>query len=419
MPLSPEAPQQAQGPGGQGRGHIGLEAHRPHLQIGVGGQVRQLPGERVVVPGDGVCRHQILPVGAEGPAVLQEVGKAGVLPGVVGRPGVHDPQAEAPDLVGKETLKVQGPGLAPVALQQHRPAQGVHRVADHAEQALEPGLPGQAAVVGSQGAVGLVLGHADIPGLHRRVRHEPGGAEEEHVAVEDAGRVHLFHRRQGVVLSGEADLVQLKLPPPGHPLPNVAHPDGGEDVPAHEAQADGQGAAHIPQSQQVDTDLLPGRTNGKAGVEQRLPPGVVQVDGPDPARRHGGGELRREGIGPVAQGGQRLHPLPGRQQIRVGRGEGLPARQGRAAEAPQDLPLSGQGRKRFIGQGLLRGQRVSLVTKVVHRFTLRSRSGRWPSAGPASRCHFPGRWRRPGSGRSPYSCPCPGTEAGSPPPPGG
>ena len=335
----------------------------------MGGQVRQLPGERVVVPGDGVCRHQILPVGAKGPAVLQEVGKAGVPFGVVGSPGVHDPQAEAPDLVGKETLKVQDPGLAPVALQQHRPAQGVHRVADHAEQALEPGLPGQAAVVGGQGAVGLVLGHAHIPGLHRRVRYEPGGAEEEHVAVKDVLCVHYPDRRQGVGLPGDTDLVEFKFPPLGHVGPHVAETQRGHHIAPHKPQPCGQGAAHIPQGQEIYPISFPGRQHGGEGVlQQLLPPGVSGVHRPNPACFGGGTELRRDAghVLPAMEGG---YVLLGGKETAVGHGEGLPSRQGLPAEEPEDLPCLRQVRQGIIGQRHFAGQGMVFVGVVEHSGT--------------------------------------------------
>ena len=183
MPPAPQAQQQAQGSGGQGRGYIGLEAQLPHPEIGADRLLRQLAGQGVVIISDGVGDHQVLPVGAEAAALGQEGGKAGVLPGIVRRPGVHDPQAEAPDLVGKQALIVHFPRRGAVALRQHRPAQGVHRVADHAEQPPVTGLAGLLGVQRRQLPVQPVLGHAHVAGFHRRVRHEPGGAEQEHVPV--------------------------------------------------------------------------------------------------------------------------------------------------------------------------------------------------------------------------------------------
>ena len=52
------------------------------------------------------------------------------------------------------------------------------------------------------------------------------------------------------------DLVQLELPPLGHVFPQIADADGGNHVPAHEPQAQGQGAAHIPQGQEMNAVLL-------------------------------------------------------------------------------------------------------------------------------------------------------------------
>ena len=166
-------------------------------------------------------------MGAVGAAVHEKVRKSRVPLGIVPGPGVHDPQSEAPDLVGEQAQIVRLPGLVPVALQQRRPAQGVHRVADHAEHATVPPFPGLPGVGGGQGAVELVLGHAHVPALYRRVRHKPGGAEEEHIAVK-----YLLRRDNPHLGRGDGDLAQLKLPPLRDVLPDVAEPQCGDHVPA-------------------------------------------------------------------------------------------------------------------------------------------------------------------------------------------
>ena len=256
MPPPPQAQQQTQRPRRQGRGHKGLKAHSPHLQVGVGGQLRQLPGEGIVIVCDGVGDDQILPVGAEAASVCEKIRKSLVLFCVVGRPGVHHPQAEAPDLVREQSLTVQDARLVPVALQQHRPAQGIHRVADHAEQALIPGRPGLFRVQCRQLPVQLILGHAHVSLFHRRVRHEPGRAEQEHVSRKQLLRPDDLHRRQGVIFPGQANLIQFKFPPLGHVFPQIADADGGDDVPAQQPQALEQRAAHVPQAQEVHPIFL-------------------------------------------------------------------------------------------------------------------------------------------------------------------
>ncbi len=98
MPAPPQRQQQLHGAGGDGGGHIGLESQLPDPQIGGDHQVRQLPGQAVVIVGEGVGDHQPLAVGAIAAAVGEKAAEPGILPGKVGRPGVHDPQAEALDL---------------------------------------------------------------------------------------------------------------------------------------------------------------------------------------------------------------------------------------------------------------------------------------------------------------------------------
>ena len=183
MPLPPQTGQQAQRPGAEGRGHIGLEPQPPHLQIGFDHPLRQLTGQCVIVVFYGVGRHQIGSVGAVGTPLRQKGGKPWLLPGIVHGSGLHDPQSEAPHLMGKQPSAVPPARLVPVALLQHRPAQGIHRIADHAEHSSIAPLPGHAGIADRQFPVHLILGHADIPGGNGGIRHEPGGAEQEHIPV--------------------------------------------------------------------------------------------------------------------------------------------------------------------------------------------------------------------------------------------
>ena len=243
MPLPPQQGQQAQRTGGQGRGHIGLVAQLTHLQIGVGHLLRQLTGEGVVVVRNGVGQHQVLAVGAEG-AALGKVGReARVPPGVVQGAGVHNAQTEPPDL-----------GRGQAAFTQDGTAEWVHRIADHAEQAPVPPVPGHAGVDGHQLPVQAVLGHADIPRRNGGIRDHPGGAEQEHVAVEQLLRRDDVHRGQRRTVRG-LYLVQLELPAVGDAWAHVADADGVYHVAAHEPQAHQQRAAHIAQSQQGDAAL--------------------------------------------------------------------------------------------------------------------------------------------------------------------
>ena len=222
MPLSPQQGQQAQRAGGQGRGHIGLVAQLTHLQIGVGHLLRQLTGEGIVIVRNGVGQHQVLAVGAEG-AALGEVGReAGVPPGVVQGAGVHNAQAEAPDL-----------DRGQAAFTQDSAAEGVHRIADHAEQAAVVLRPGHTGVDGHQLPVQAVLGHADIPRRNGGIRDHPGGAEQEHVAVEQLLRRDDVHRGQRRTVRG-LYLVQLELPALGNAGAHVADADGAYHVAAHE-----------------------------------------------------------------------------------------------------------------------------------------------------------------------------------------
>ena len=117
MPLPPQGEQQGQRPGGHGGGHIGLEAQRPHLQVGRHGELSQLLGQGVVIVVDGVGDGQSGAVGAEGAALGEEASEFLVPLGVIGRPGVHHPQAEALDLLGPQTLAVPSAVLVLVALQ--------------------------------------------------------------------------------------------------------------------------------------------------------------------------------------------------------------------------------------------------------------------------------------------------------------
>ena len=185
MPLPPEQQQKLHGAGGHRRGHEGLEAQLPDTKVGGEDLRRQGLGEGVIVVGDGVGQDQALAVGTEAAALRQEGGVAGVPLREVRRPGVHHAEAQAPDLLGEEALVVQVSGLVPVGGQVRRPAEGVHRVAHHQEQAPEPPLPGQAGVALRQGAVCGQLGHADIAaGPHGG--DGLGGGEEEDIAVEEA-----------------------------------------------------------------------------------------------------------------------------------------------------------------------------------------------------------------------------------------
>ncbi len=77
MPAPAERQQQLHGAGGNGRSHIGLEAQLPDPQIGGGHQLRQLPGEAVIIMGEGV--DQPLTVRTIAAAIQQEAAEPGIL----------------------------------------------------------------------------------------------------------------------------------------------------------------------------------------------------------------------------------------------------------------------------------------------------------------------------------------------------
>ena len=363
MPLPPQAQQQAQRPRRQGRSHKGLKAHSPHLKVCMGGQIRQLPGEGIVIVRNGVGDDQVLSMGAEAAAVREVLRKTGIPFSIVGRPSVHHPQAEALHLVGKQASAIQDSIFIPVALQQHRPAQGIHRIADHAKQALIPGRPGLFRVQRRQVPVQLVLSHAHVSVFHRRIRHEPGRAEQEYISIKQLLRPDDLHRRQSVICPGQADLIHLKFPPLGHVFPQVADANRGDDIPAQQPQTLEQRAAHVPQAQEVHPVFSPPRW----GAEQLLPAGVQPVHGSHPSRPDGLLQLRRDGR---ARGGgiQGLHALLLRQQGRVRHGKALPAREHFPGKKENDLSLLRQGAYSFIGQRVPGAEGVPLIAIVVHTF---------------------------------------------------
>ena len=275
VPLPPEQQQKLHGAGGHRRGHEGLEAQLPDAEVGGEDLRRQGLGEGVVVVDNGVGQDQALAVGAEAAAFRQEGGVAGVALGKVRRPGVHHAETQAPDLLGEEALMIQVSGLIPVGGKVRRPAEGVHRVAHHQEEAPEPSLPGQAGIVLRQGTVSGQLGHAHVaPRSHRR--DGLGGGKEEDIAVEEMVQVHGLHLQEGAVVPGPGDLAHLGAPARHGGLVDVADADAVDDIAAQELQGREKGAAHVSHRQEVEALLSPGEGLEAEGV---LPAGMGQVHG--------------------------------------------------------------------------------------------------------------------------------------------
>ena len=284
MPLPPQGEQQGQRPGGHGGGHIGLEAQRPHLQVGRHGELSQLLGQGVVIVVDGVGDGQSGAVGAEGAALGEKAGEFLVPLGVIGRPGVHHPQAEALDLLRPQALAVPHAVLVLVALQIGGLGQGVHRVGHGAPQALIVGFPGHAGIVLDDAGVGLELGHAHVLHLGANRGDALGGHKDEQVPVEQLFRGDDLHLGHGVVVPGQGDLAQLKLPPGGDLVGQVADADGVDHVAPQQLQPHEQGGAHVPDGQHVHPLLL----GGGLGVQQALPPGAGHIHGGETALLNGG-----------------------------------------------------------------------------------------------------------------------------------
>ena len=70
MPLSPQGEQDGQGAGGEGGGHVGLEADLPHDQVGGDRLVGEFLGDLLIIMFNGVGDKQPGAVGAEGAAFL-------------------------------------------------------------------------------------------------------------------------------------------------------------------------------------------------------------------------------------------------------------------------------------------------------------------------------------------------------------
>ncbi len=169
------------------------------------------------------------------------------LPGAEAGPSGHDPQAEALDLLRRQAQKVQTAGLVPVAVQEDRPAQVVHRVGDLAEQPPEFCLPGQARVLAEHGPVGLKLLHPHVaPGAQGR--YAPGGGKQKEVAAKQLLPGAQAHPGRGPLLGGE-NLIHLQLVPAAGGLVGVKNANFVDFSPQQDEPRE-NGAAHVSQADQ-------------------------------------------------------------------------------------------------------------------------------------------------------------------------
>lgn len=142
-----------------------MKPHRAHGEVRVDDLLRQLARERVVVMLDRVRHNEILPVRAEGAPLGEKRRKAPVVPGIVGRAGVHHAETEPTHLMGKQTEPVPAAVLRAVALAPDGAAERVDRVAHHAEKALVVHLARLAGIERCELAVERILRHAHIARL--------------------------------------------------------------------------------------------------------------------------------------------------------------------------------------------------------------------------------------------------------------
>ncbi len=96
MPFFLQAAQNGDGARGQSRGDIGLEAGCPDPQVFRDRPLGQLSGNGFVIGSKAVDDPKAPSVGAVDPELI---GWQAQFPGMEDRPGVHDAQAKAPDLL--------------------------------------------------------------------------------------------------------------------------------------------------------------------------------------------------------------------------------------------------------------------------------------------------------------------------------
>lgn len=212
-------------------------------------EVRQFPGQLVVITIEAVGDDQVRPVGSKSAAFLQIMGKARILFRTVAGPGMHDAQAVALDLRRMEA-----------GSSQKGAAQRVDRVRYDADLAAEAGLAGQGRIMGDEAAVGFELGHAHVAAGADR-RYALAGTENEDITVEDVFFRDDGHGRQDRVVTaiqagkGVAYLVHLHFQAGQVLLVDIAHADRTDDVLAGQEQADEHGRAHISQGDDMDAGL--------------------------------------------------------------------------------------------------------------------------------------------------------------------
>ena len=322
--------------------------------------LRQLARERVVVMLDRVRHNEILPVRAEGAPLGEKRRKAPVVPGIVGRAGVHHAETEPAHLMGKQTEPVPAAVLRAVALAPDGAAERVNRVAHHAEKALVVHLAHLAGIERCEFAVERILRHAHIARLDGRVRHEARRAEEEHVAVKQLLRPHDLNARQRVVVAGEVDLVQLKLPPLRNTLAQIADTDRRNHIAPQQPQPHEERAPHVAERQQVHAVLL----RAAQRREQLLPARMRPVHGAHAPRRDGVCQLRRHVR--LLPGAERLHALLRREKCRVRDRERVAPDHERPLEEIEHLPLLRQRREVPVRQLFATAERIAPVFIVQH-----------------------------------------------------
>ena len=182
--LAPDELQDGQAGRGDGRGDVGLEAQGPDLHVGSHRLSRQLQRQGFVIGIGIVGDDQARPVGPIGPQFRTAFAHA---PGHEVRPGLHDAQPEAHDLLRQQAAKIQRASFVAVGLQEHRPGKQIHRVRDLAEQAPEAGASGLFRVGAQHVPILFELQHPHVPGSANG-RHAPGSGEKEEVAVEQVRR---------------------------------------------------------------------------------------------------------------------------------------------------------------------------------------------------------------------------------------
>ena len=206
------------------------------MEIGRYRKLCQLLRPLVVIMLDGIRDHKIFAVGAEGTALRQEPGKSGIPFRVISRPGVHDAQSKALDLLRKQAHPVKLSGLVLIALQKRRFRQRIHRIRNRAEQSLKLLFSGHPGVMADDLGIILKLIHPDVlhAGAHRR--DSLGSDKDEDVAVKQLFRRNHVHLRKRIILPWIGDLVYLKLPAGRHLLRKIADSDGGDHIPAQKME---------------------------------------------------------------------------------------------------------------------------------------------------------------------------------------